>query len=415
MIDKNVKVCAVCAVKGGVGKTLISLNLARRLSNKGKVALIDCDVDNSNFATFTGCSDQIEITPDKKYKPYDWDGIKVFSISLLAGKDKGISMTGDRYAQILDDAVNRSEWGDLDYIVLDLPAGSGDIFKIAMYEFVDNLVGNVIVSQPSMEDATKRTLNLHRYLDIPVIGLIENMSYFECTRHKTPIKYYLFGESHAEELAKQFDVDFLGRIPLSEKISKNIAQAKPFIPDEYAKPIDRAIDKIVKSPIAKTSLAEKIKQPFLSKVKAELQKVLIALLLRIKKDFNVDEIRRQKGFTHEKPFLLVITDETGRKELVRLPMKLTAEGFKVIKRPKGIDFEIITDYKTIARAIMGTRRVGGKLVPFRAEDAWFMGDVRVYGAGHSTYAIDALRKVFSDESLMNAIREKYGNILSRWI
>ena len=324
-------------------------------------------------------------------------------------------MTGDRYAQILDDAVRESEWGKLDYIILDLPAGSGDIFKVAMMEFVNNLVGNIIVSQPSMSDATKRTINLHKYLDIPIVGLIENMAYFECKQHDKPIRYYLFGEPTASILSEEFNIPVLGQIPLSEKITENIAKGNPLLPDEFIEPIDKAIEKLEKLPIAKTSLLEKIKQPILGKIKAELQKIFIALLLKVKKDFNVDELRKQKGFTHEHPFLFVVTDETGRKELMRLPLRLTSEGFKVIKKPKKIDFEILTDYKTIARAIMGYRRVGNKLYPYKAEDAWFMGDVKIYGSGHSTLALEAIRKIFSDESLMNNIREKYGKLLERWI
>lgn len=415
-MDKKTKVIAVCAVKGGVGKTLISINLAHKLAEKGnKVALIDCDVDNSNFATFTGLNDKIEITPDKKYKPYEWDGVKVFSVSLLAGREKAISMTGDRYAQILDDAVKRSDWGDLDYIILDLPAGSGDIFKIAMLEFVDNLVGNIIVSQPSMSDATKRTINLHKYLDIPILGLIENMAYFECKQHDKPIRYYLFGKPTASELSEEFNIPVLGQIPLSEEIAQNIEKGKPTLPEDLSEPINKVIEKIEKSPIAKTSLKEKIKIPILGKIKAEFQKIMIALLITIKKDFNVDELRKEKGFTEEHPFMFVVTDETGRKEITRLPLRLTAEGFKVIKKPKRIDYEIVTDYKTIARAIMGYKRINGKLYPFKPEDAWFMGDVRIYGSGHSTMAIEALRKIFSDEDLMGKIRERYGKILERWL
>jgi len=163
------KTCCIASVKGGVGKTLVSINIAHKLAEMGhKVGLIDADLDNSNFAVFTRASGEIGIEPGQKFRPYVWDGVQVFSMSLIAGREKGVSMTGDRYIQILDDVIEQSKW-DVDYFVVDLPAGSSDVFRVCMELFGDWLVGNVIVTQPVLADATRRTLNLHRYLEIPVL------------------------------------------------------------------------------------------------------------------------------------------------------------------------------------------------------------------------------------------------------
>lgn len=410
------KVTAICAVKGGVGKTTIALNIAHQLNQAGmKVGLIDCDLDNSNFATFTGIEDEMFIDENKLYEPYDWNGVKVFSMSLLAGRNNAVSMTGDRYAQILDDAVKLSKWGDTEYFVLDLPAGSGDIFKMAMTEFVDNLIGNIIVCQPSMKDATMRTVNIHKYLKIPILGLIENMSFFTCEAHKTPKVYYPFGESTLDMIAKDSNVPALGKIPLSESIAKGIIKGDPILPPEYSSPILKAVDVITKAEVVKTELTERMGKTTLGKIKFDIQKLFVTLLLKVKQDFNISELRRESGFIHEKPFRLIITDETGRAEIMSAPMKLTEDGFKVIKRPKKVEFDILMSYKTLARVVMGQRKEDGELVPFRPLDAWLMGDIRVYGTGHSTMAVEAWRNVFSDENIMGAIREKYGDILKRWL
>lgn len=429
------KTVAVCAVKGGVGKTIVSLNVARKLKERGHtVGLIDCDVDNSNFANFTGTKAEIQVDAQKRFVPYDWDGIKVFSMSLIAGREKAVSMTGDRYMMILDDVAISSDWGEPDFFVLDLPAGSGDIFRIAMDIFAETLVGNIVVTQPTVVDATRRVLNLHKYLEIPLIGVIENMSYFTCTDHQgaaEPKVWYPFGQGQTEKLAEEFGVEILGKIPLSLTLAEGIASGNPILPDDLSGPIVTGCDRLEKAETPKVGFIERVKQAAIDMVKPEVEKVLGAILASTRKQFDIGRLRTEEGFTQSRPLLFVITDEANTKEITKWPLVLEEKGFTYLEpRDKKIlkddalydawirehcDFQISTSFKTLARVIMAKRKLGDRIVPFDPVDAWLMNDIKVYGKGYSPRAVDVFRSVFSDQAVMESLRQTYGKGLEMWI
>ncbi|MEM1589010.1 MAG: P-loop NTPase [Thermoproteota archaeon] len=406
------KATAICAVKGGVGKTLLSLNIAYKLKEAGKkVALIDADIDNSNFCSFTNAPSEMIVKHDR-FVPYDWHGIQVFSMSLIAGREKGISQSADRYERIIDDVVENTEW-DAEYFVLDLPAGSGNVFRAVLEIFAEAMIGNVIVSQPGTIDATKRVLNLHKYFEIPVLGVVENMSYFRCSHGEV---YKLFGESDIEDVCKKFGVPFVGRIPLSADIAKSIREGNPIIKGEGEEVIDALSQTIISAQPVKTGFLDRLKQMVdLSSVKLFTEKLLAQVLLSIKKEFSLRDIRVKTGFTEKRPFLLVITDASGTKEITRVVLRVEEDGIKVIKNPKTVDFEIHSDIKTLARLIMGKKKVDGNLVDVDPEDFWLAGDIRVYGRGFATRAISVIREVFKNPELMAEVRSKYGKILEGWL
>lgn len=410
------KTVAVAAVKGGVGKTLVALNLARMLAERGhSVALLDADLDNANFCNFTGAEGEIMVDQEKRFIPYEWNGIQVFSMSLIAGREKAVSMTGDRYMQILEDVATRSRWGDPDFMVVDLPAGSSDVFQCAMEIFAKTLVGNVVVTQPTVIDATRRVLNLHRYLEIPVIGVVENMSYFMCPRHKKEVVWHIFGEGKTRELAEQFDVAFLGEIPLSMKVAEGISRGDPILPSGLSSPIEAACDALEKAEIPKTGFIDRLKKVAVDAVKPEIERVLASLIVTARRELDIDNIRKDVGFTDEAPIMFVITDDSDRKEITRIALKLTENGFVALKNPKRLDFEIACSFRTLARMIMGQRKMGGDVVPFDPIDAWLMSDVKVYGRGHSPRAVEVFRSIFSSSEIMGPIRDRYGGKLGRWI
>lgn len=404
------KACGIAAVKGGVGKSLISINLAKKLSEFGRTALVDVDVDNSSFLQFSGVKGQIETTKDHQFRPYNWEGIQVFSMSLLAGGERSVSMPGDRYVQIIDDVIERSLW-DSDFYVYDLPGSSSDIFRSVMELSAEYLVGNIIICQPSMVHATKKILNLHEYLEIPVLGLIENMSYFKAGA----IKYYPFGKSTVDEIAKEYGLEVLGKIPLSREISEGIANGNPLFKGEALKPIEVACEKIMTSEIQRPGFLTRIKEKVTGALKTEIEKVLAGVIIGLNKSFDISGMSTRTGFTEQKPFLFVITDESGTKEITRVGLRVTGDSIKVLRNPEDLDFQIATDFTTLARMIMGKAKRKGGYHSFDSWDAYLNGDLRAYGLGHLPRAVKVFREIFGDEEVMKPIRENYQRILERWL
>lgn len=409
------KTALIVAVKGGVGKSLGAINIAYYLKGMGhKVGLLDCDFDNSNFAQFTNTDAEITVDPTKGFQPYDWDGIQVFSMSLVAGRSRSVSLTGDRYWQFMDDIVRRSEW-NVDYFVADLPSGSGDVFKAAVHVFGDELAGDIIIIQPSMMDATRRVLNLHKYFEIPVLGIIENMSYFVCEKHNKPLIYYPFGESVVDQVAEEYGVDVLGKIPLIPDMPEKIKLGNPILEGDAAKAIEAACAKIVEAPVQKPGFLERMKTKVLEKLKTTIEKVLAQIIVALNREIAIGEVRTATGFTEEKPFLIRIVDESMTTEITTIALRIKRDRVVVLREPREVDYEIIGSFKTFARIIMGKRRVDGDEVPFSAMDAWLNGDVVTAGMGYAPKAVHALRTIFRNEPFMEQIRERYGGLLERWI
>lgn len=405
------KAVLITCVKGGTGKTIFAVNLAHKLVEYGPTALIDADLDNANFAQFTGVNSFISITPEQQFKPYKWGSVEVFSMSLIGERDQSVSMEASRYVQILDDVLERSLW-DAQYFVLDMPGGSSDVFRAGVEIIAEYLTGSIIVTQPSMVDATRKSLNLHEYFEIPVLGLVENMSFFQIGNKKV----YPFGKSCVDEIAKEYNVKVLGKIPLSLEVAEGIEKGDPILKGDLAIPIENAAKEFLAAPVRTPGFWAKIKEKISEAFKEEIEKVLIQFILTLNKAFNINALRTSSGFRDSKPFILVITDESGTKEISSVALRITETAIKVIQDPKDLDFQIATDFRTLARMIMGQRKNReGKLVPYRPEDAWYHGDLKAYGLGYTQYAIRAFRTIFSDENTITDLRNRLGPLLKGWI
>jgi ATP-binding protein involved in chromosome partitioning len=207
------KIIAVGSGKGGVGKTTVAVNLAIALSRMGnKVGLIDADIYGPNIPLMMGSSQQPKVGANNQIEPNITHGVKTISIGYISPGDKPMVMRGPMLHQIIRQFLQQVEWGELDYLIVDLPPGTGDVV-ISLVQTVP-LTGAVVVSTPSdvaLQDARK-ALEMFAQVNVEVLGIIENMSHFTCPHCSAVID--IFSKGGAERTAQQFGVPFLGSIEL---------------------------------------------------------------------------------------------------------------------------------------------------------------------------------------------------------
>jgi Mrp family chromosome partitioning ATPase len=386
------KAVGIFAVKGGVGKTVLSLSVAKALSRNLKVGLIDTDIDNSNFAQFTGIEGGVEVDKsEKKFKLYNWDGVQVFSMSILVGRDRSVSMTGDRYVQMISDIVEFGDW-NCDIMIIDLPSGSSDIWKGVLKIFGGIYGGSVIITQPNMTDSLIKGIKLHKYFDLPILGVVENMSFFECEHGG---KYRIFGDSQVEDICREYGVEYLGDVPIIHPLK---------IPVE-GEVVDKICGKIVEAPILKTSFLERLMEAAFDKIKEEFERVMVPLILSIQKELDFRPLAVEAGFVEQRPFIITITDELGERRITSIPLKIKDGKLYVIKDASKVDFEIALSLKTFAKVVLG------EVDPW---DAWLNGDIRTYGVGFTQRSYLVLKEIFTKKDVMQEFINKYGPILKRW-
>src|ERR1700755_1110875 len=210
-------VVAIGSGKGGVGKTTVAVNLAVSLGKLGyRVGLIDADIYGPNVPMMMGISRQPNVVGENRIEPILSHGVKFISVGLISPGDKPMVMRGPMLHQIIRQFLQQVEWGELDFLVVDLPPGTGDVV-ISLVQTVP-LTGAVIISTPSdvsLQDARK-ALEMFAQVNVEVLGLVENMSHFTCPHCNQVID--IFSRGGAERLAKQANLAFLGSIDLDAEI-----------------------------------------------------------------------------------------------------------------------------------------------------------------------------------------------------
>ena len=226
-------IIAVASGKGGVGKSTVSSNLAISLANMGfKVGLLDADIYGPSMPIMFDCQDarpySVEVNGKTKIKPVEAYGIKLLSIGFFADTDQAIVWRGPMAAKALNQMIRDAHWGELDFLLIDLPPGTGDI-HLSIVQQVP-ITGAVVVSTPqniALADAKKGVgMFQMEAINVPVLGIVENMAYF--TPEELPNnKYYIFGQNGAKNLAEQIGVPFLGEIPIVQSIREAADVGRP--------------------------------------------------------------------------------------------------------------------------------------------------------------------------------------------
>ena len=232
-------IIAVGAGKGGVGKTTLSVNLAVALAKRGsRVALLDGDMYGPNVPIMLGLKTQLE-TDGTKIKPAERYGLQVVSMGFLTQDDAPVIWRGPMLHGAIQQFFRDVQWRDVDYLIVDMPPGTGDV-ALSLSQTVP-VAGAVLVTTPqtvSLAD-TRRAIAMYRKLNIPPVGLIENMSYFACPDcgHESDI----FGKGGGERLATELSVPFLGGIPLYEPIRAGSDSGVPIVESDPESAPARAI------------------------------------------------------------------------------------------------------------------------------------------------------------------------------
>jgi ATP-binding protein involved in chromosome partitioning len=243
---------AIASGKGGVGKSTVAVNVAVALAQAGaSVGLLDADIYGPNIPTMMGVG--VLPPPTKeKLNPAEAYGVKVMSIGFLVKPDQPLIWRGPMLHSAIRQFLSEVEWGELDYLVVDLPPGTGDA-ALSLTQSLP-LSGGIIVTLPqlvSMEDA-RRGMEMFRQLNVPILGVVENMSYLELADGS---RLDIFGTGGGEQLAKEGGVAFLGKIPMDAKVRIGGDTGKPVIVEDPKSPAALALLSIAEQIAAKVSVA----------------------------------------------------------------------------------------------------------------------------------------------------------------
>ena len=209
-------IIGVFSAKGGVGKSAVSLQLALSLRDQGfKVGLVDADIYGpSQPIMLNSTPGELKLTQDQIIKPLIKENIKFISMGLISGEKMPVIWRGPMVSGAVMQLLSQTEWGELDYLIVDTPPGTGDV-QLTLLQRIP-LTSSIVVTTPqkvSISDC-KKGIEMINKLEVPISGLIENMSWFQ--PEKNSKKYYLFGKDGGKDLSEEYSLDLLAQIPLVE-------------------------------------------------------------------------------------------------------------------------------------------------------------------------------------------------------
>jgi ATP-binding protein involved in chromosome partitioning len=250
-------IIAVSSGKGGVGKSTVAVNLATALAMEGaRVGLMDADVYGPNLPTMMGVTDQPKIQEDpirgEVFIPPTVLGVKVMSMGFLIQGDQPVVWRGPMLHSVVNQFCHKVLWGELDYLIVDMPPGTGDV-QLSLAQLVP-VTGAVLVTTPqevSMQDVRK-AFHMFEKVRIPVIGIVENMSYFLCGQCET--RHWVFGQDGGRVLAQKFHTQLLAQIPLVTQVREGGDEGRPIVARDPHSPVAEQLKDLARKVAQQTSI-----------------------------------------------------------------------------------------------------------------------------------------------------------------
>jgi ATP-binding protein involved in chromosome partitioning len=250
-------IIAVASNKGGVGKSTVAANLAVALAKAGaSVGLVDADITGPNLPTMFGLAQGLQRESTDGLRPIERFGVRLVSIGFLLPKGTPVVWRGPMIGSAVRQLLHDVPWGELDYLIIDLPPGTSDASMSMAQEAP--VAGVVIVSTPqdvSLEDAMKAVAMFEK-LDVPVFGMVENMSYFIAP--DTGARYDIFGHGGARKAAEDLGIDFLGEIPIEPAVREGSDRGEPIVYGHPESASARAIEQIAGNVAARLSVLQRM-------------------------------------------------------------------------------------------------------------------------------------------------------------
>ncbi|MFQ5825429.1 MAG: Mrp/NBP35 family ATP-binding protein, partial [bacterium] len=257
---------AIASGKGGVGKTTVAVNLAVSLvQSKATVGLLDADIYGPNIPIMMGINQKLS-TRNNKIAPLERYGVHMVSVGFISEGDTAIIWRGPLVGRMIQQFLMDVDWGELDYLVIDLPPGTGDA-QLTLTQAVP-LTGAIVVTTPqdvALSDA-KKGINMFRKVEVPVLGVVENMSYFVCPHCNERTE--IFDHGGGKKASEKFNVPFLGEIPLETKVRIGSDQGTPIVIAEPDSPVTTAFNNLAESVMTqiKDLKVKEKNQPLLKRV-----------------------------------------------------------------------------------------------------------------------------------------------------
>jgi len=365
---------SVLSGKGGVGKSLVAINLANALADRTSVALIDADISNPSIMALLDQSLEHQFESEDRISPIRLrlprGEVEIFSIDGIV-RGRGVYKVGYEYAKILREVLTNSSWTAETFIV-DAPAGLGDVHKMTVSAFGDFYAGSVVVGIPAHASEVRRVLEVHRVNGIPVIGVIENMAGFKCPG--CGMELQIFGEPAIKSVADEFGVPFLGSIPLDYRVREDM----PWLPEDLMGPVEAAAEAVISAEPRPPGFLVEVKEFVRDKVSRAILSVLPRLLVLINRAVPIEDVRRAHGLPGGRVIRLNLMEPDMVRVIQSYHFVVKDGALKLVERPDVKPYASIDIYyRALAWALLGRKPDG---TPYDFFTAFWNDQIRVSSA-----------------------------------